>query len=196
MDGSCFNPSCGLIGCGTWHHGPGGAPPPRQFQSLVRVDWLWNSQTAHSAWPHHSFNPSCGLIGCGTSAPLWTLCFNPSCGLIGCGTRTRSFNPSCGLIGCGTARVTPRATQPKGEFQSLVRVDWLWKRQQVSMAAGLRRQLQSFNPSCGLIGCGTMLALEYIGSFNPSCGLIGCGTYCTTACILRFERPVSIPRAG
>ncbi len=135
----CFNPSCGLIGCGT----PGNYRHPRRccrFQSLVRVDWLWNSQRGTpDAKGHHSFNPSCGLIGCGTdvleNGPAQVLSFNPSCGLIGCGTRrpwlqsggcqSRCFNPSCGLIGCGTGR-DPAFRLKIKVFQSLVRVDWLW----------------------------------------------------------------------
>ncbi len=38
---SCFNPSCGLIGCGTATE-LGKAAAETEFQSLVRVDWLWN----------------------------------------------------------------------------------------------------------------------------------------------------------
>ncbi len=61
------------------------------FQSLVRVDWLWNEQA---------------------DEPIDTL----------------------------------------AEFQSLVRVDWLWN---VRFRSRSPRRTSCFNPSCGLIGCGT-----------------------------------------
>ncbi len=45
----CFNPSCGLIGCGTRGR-PETPSAPAQFQSLVRVDWLWNTKPIHAAF--------------------------------------------------------------------------------------------------------------------------------------------------
>ncbi len=141
---SCFNPSCGLIGCGTststtWHRKKLGFNPSCGligcgtsghsivpgflflFQSLVRVDWLWNcSTTGTSTCWHPCFNPSCGLIGCGTS---WARTHR---------SNLNCFNPSCGLIGCGThiQRISGRTCT---RFQSLVRVDWLWNSERAEL---------------------------------------------------------------
>ncbi len=108
-----FNPSCGLIGCGT-EIVRNGIIKAGEFQSLVRVDWLWNSKCGpiQTAQPG-GFNPSCGLIGCGT----------------GCGTAaTESSGRFQSLVRVDwlwnwTCPTRPARRLP---FQSLVRVDWLW----------------------------------------------------------------------
>ncbi len=42
------------------------------FQSLVRVDWLWNQRLQMDGEVDlGGFNPSCGLIGCGTAFIPW-----------------------------------------------------------------------------------------------------------------------------
>ncbi len=72
--------------------------------------------------------------------------------------KRNSFNPSCGLIGCGTAQRRGWHDSADEEFQSLVRVDWLWNS---SPTPPLLVNLPRFNPSCGLIGCGTMFLAGY-----------------------------------
>ncbi len=110
------------------------------FQSLVRVDWLWNKLS-------------------GLTWGALSQCFNPSCGLIGCGTATFVASDAGSIMFQSLVRVdwlwndvVNLALRLLSKFQFLVRVDWLWN---LLPFPPLGQQRISFNPSCGLIGCGT-----------------------------------------
>ncbi len=109
----CFNPSCGLIGCGT-NGRVVHTSFSVMFQSLVRVDWLWN----YCLFCHAS-----RLVGFQSLVRvdwLWNVYDCPAYSAV-----HKCFNPSCGLIGCGTRR-NSEVGRKFYRFQSLVRVDWLW----------------------------------------------------------------------
>ncbi len=156
---SSFNPSCGLIGCGTLY--VRAVPPVGVFQSLVRVDWLWN-------FLGHGYRPRTRRFQSLVRVDwLWNPVFlrrllhfltgfNPSCGLIGCGTGCHRWPPRCGIA----------------QFQSLVRVDWLWNWGAFAEAGW---------PTSALFQ--SLVRVDWLWNRDAKC-------------LGRQDGPVSIPRAG